>query len=87
MSELLSVLMLLATVVIIVHCVVMAARLNRKQFSGHQLRFTVFSLSIGLLGGGAIAVLFGWSAGPLLLLLGVAGWQLTDRRSAQKGTS
>lgn len=73
-------LMLSGTIVILGRCIELSALLNRKQWSGHRGQFVGFSVSVALTAGGAVGVLFFWGYGQVLLLLGVAGWFVFNRR-------
>lgn len=75
-----SVILLLAAAVILVHCVCVAARMNRRRWSGHKLRFAGISAAIALMAGGACGMVLGAVYAPLLLSVGVAGSFIFDRR-------
>ena len=72
---------LLATCVILTRCICMAAQVNKKEWSGHPLQFIGFAVAYGLSSGGSLGVVFGWQHAPIVLLLGVAGWVMFDRRN------
>lgn len=73
-------LLLPATFVILGHSLDLASTLSRKQWVGHPFRFAGFSISIALTAGGAVGVLLGAFYAPALLVLGVAGCMMFDRR-------
>lgn len=72
--------MLVATTVILSHCLTLAADIKRHTWDGHLLEFTAFTLSIAALGAGAAGVLLGWHHAVILLLVGIAGTIAVDRR-------
>jgi hypothetical protein len=67
-------------IVILYHCVCVAAHLNVRRWPGRTWRFAAFAGSVASVGGGALGVVLGWASGPLLLLAGVAGLISFDRR-------
>jgi len=81
MSLLLTLAILASTVVVMMRCITLAAHLNRKLWLDHGLMFGGFSVSIALTAGGAVGVLFGWIHAPTMLVIGIAGWMIFDRRA------
>lgn len=77
---LLHYLSVLAALIIIVRCICIAAHLSRKEFPGHQLRFFVLAASYAICGGAAVASAFDARDGAHLLLLGMAGFFIAERR-------
>lgn len=75
-----SLIIVVASVVIIVHCTCMVAKLNHRNWYGHKLQFAALAISYALICGGAAAFALGWSTGALLLPFGMAGRVLFDRR-------
>lgn len=69
-----------ASMVIMVRCTCMVAKLNHRNWYGHKLQFTALAISYAFIFGGAAAFALGWTAGALLLLFGMAGRVLFDRR-------
>ena len=78
-------LLMVPTLVVLVRVVCVASKLSRKAWSGHQWEFVGLSLSYSLVAGGALAVCMYWHDGSALLLYGVAGWILFDRRNKLNG--
>lgn len=72
--------MLIATAIILFHCLTMAASLNRRHWGGHLIEFTLFTGSVASLGAGAAGVLLGWYHAVVMLLVGIAGVIAVDRR-------
>lgn len=70
-----------AAAVVVMRCVCVAAHLSRKSWSGHLLQFVGITLSYALIAGGAIGVALHWHSGSTLLLIGMSGWILFDRRN------
>lgn len=71
---------LLASAMVIVHCICMVAKLNHRTWLGHKLDFAGYAASYAMLGGGAMGVAFNWQPGSMLLLLGISGLIFFDRR-------
>ncbi len=80
MNALLLVLMLVSAGVVMMRSTRQIASLSHRKWEGHLLKFTGLSLAHALASGGAVGIALGWHAAPVLLLLGVAGWALFDRR-------
>lgn len=78
---------LVATVIVLSHCLTMAASLNRHTWGGHLLEFTAFTLSVASLGAGAAGALLGWPHALATLLVGIAGTIALDRRKRHKRTA
>lgn len=77
--------MLVATTIILFHCLTMAASLNRRHWGGHLIEFTAFTASVASLGAGAAGVLLGWHHAVAMLLVGIAGIIAVDRRKRRLG--
>lgn len=71
---------LLSITVVLLHCLHQIATLNHKKWTGHQIKFAGLALAHALVAGGAVGIALGMSAAPLLLLVGIAGKILFDRR-------
>lgn len=71
---------LLAAFIIIVRCICIAAHFSRKDFAGHRLRFYTLAFSYVFSGGGALAMALGNEYGAHLLLAGMAGFFVAERR-------
>lgn len=80
MSTLIFVLSLFAAGVVLMRSTCVAASLSRRDWDGHTLQFIGITGSYGLVCGGAVGIPLGWSPGPVLLLIGVAGWIVFDHR-------
>ena len=76
---------LITTAVIFSHCLTLAADIKRHAWDGHLLEFTAFTLSIAALGAGAAGALLGWPPAVILLLVGIAGTIVIDRRKRRTG--
>ncbi len=70
----------IATGIILMHCLSMAANLNRRHWDGHLIEFTAFTASVASLGAGSAGVLLGWHHAAAMLLVGIAGVIAVDRR-------
>lgn len=81
MNTLLFAVSLAAAVVVVMRSVCVAAHLSRKSWSGHLLQFVGLTLSYAFIAGGAIGTALAWPSGATLLLLGMSGWILFDRRN------
>lgn len=77
-----SALLLLAAAVILVHCVCVAAKMSRRKWDSHKLRFGGISASVALMAGGACGMALGAAYAPVLLSVGVAGSFVFDRRGS-----
>lgn len=71
---------LLATLIILIGFLRVAALTNVDSFDGHPLRFLAFSAHWAMLVAGSLLLTFGVQAGGSLLLLGIALGVLADRR-------
>lgn len=80
MNGLLLVITFISAGVVLVHGICVASRLSRQGWYGHPLLFFGISASYALVCGGSVGIVLGWTPGPMLLLLGVAGWVIFDRR-------
>lgn len=79
-AALLSVLYLLAAGVVLMRCVCLAAHLNPAKWGRHRIHYALYAASLACLGAGALGVALAWPPARLMLLFGVAGWVLFDRR-------
>lgn len=66
--------------VVLLHCVCVAAKISRKDWSGHPLQFIGVAASRALFVGGTVGMLLHFQAAPWLLLAGIVIYILTDRR-------
>lgn len=80
MKSALLILVMLSAGVVMYHIICVSSRLSRKAWAAHPLRFLGLSASYGLVCGGSVGVALHWEPAALLLLFGVAGWVLFDRR-------
>ena len=80
MNILLITVALASAAVVLYHSLYQITHLDHKLWDGHQVRFMLMSLSVSMVCGGAVAIVLAWSPGPLLLLIGMAGSMLFDRR-------
>jgi hypothetical protein len=71
---------LIATAIVLSHCLTVAADIKRHAWDGHLIEFTAFTLSVAALGAGAAGVLLGWHHAVSMLLIGIAGTVAVDRR-------
>jgi len=81
MSIALLVLSIAAAVVVLWRSTCVAAHLSRKEWGGHLLEFVGITGSYALICGGAVGIPIGYAPAPLMILVGVAGWILFDRRN------
>lgn len=77
----------IAASVVLMHCICVASQLSRKEWGGHPLQFIGLSVSYPLIGGGALGAALGWPHAIWILLFGMAGLFLFDRRIAYKKES
>ena len=73
-------LILIPAAVVMVHCIYMIAHLNPREWRGQRFYFSGLAMSYSLTAGGAVGIAIGWTPGPLLLLFGLAGLIIFDRR-------
>jgi hypothetical protein len=57
------------------------ACLSHKAWAGRRLEFTILSLSHSLMCAGAVGAAFDLQIGAFMLLIGMAGVQIIDRRN------
>jgi hypothetical protein len=76
-----SILALLAAGVIMHHCTCLIAKLSPRNWFGHRLQFIGLAAAYSLMAGGSVGTAVGYPHGATLLLLGVAGLVLFDRRN------
>lgn len=72
---------MLAACIVMVHTVCVASSVSRKAWEGHALQFAGIAFSYALVAGGSLGVVLRWAHGPEMLLFGVAGWIVFDRRN------
>ena len=72
---------MLAMCAVLARCICVVPRLSRKSWTGHRVHFTALAGTYALLAGGAVGTALHWGLGPTMLLIGVAGWVLFDRRA------
>ena len=77
-----TLILLIAAGVILVHCICVTARLSRNKWHGHKGRFAGVSASIALMAGGAAGMVLDFAHAPLLLLIGMAGEFVFNRRGS-----
>lgn len=75
------ILTLLAASIVLMRCICVASQLSRKEWGGHPLQFIGLSVSYPLIGGGALGTALGWHHATFILLFGMAGLILFDRRA------
>jgi len=82
MLSFLNLTLFIFTAIVVHKVVILASSFNRKSWkgTGRRLQFTLLSLSLGLIAGGAVGVLFGFPWGGEALLCGVGGRFAFDRR-------
>lgn len=71
---------LLCAGIVVVRCVCVAARMSRREFTGHPLQFLGTTLGYTFIAGGAVGMVLQLGAAQWLLLAGVALWIIFDRR-------
>lgn len=77
-------LMMAAALVVLYRCIQLAAHMDRHSFTGHRLRFAMIALAYALIGSGAVATALGLASGAHMLLAGVAGVFIFERRGLRK---
>ena len=80
MSIFITSLMLLATGIIMFRGFSLISTLSHKKWTGCTFEFFGFSTSIACVMAGAGGILFNHHSGPILLLVGMAGWMFFNRR-------
>lgn len=73
--------MLVAMCVVLARCICVVPKLSHKNWGGHRAHFAALAGTYALLGGGAVGTALHWDMGPVMLLVGVSGWVLFDRRA------
>lgn len=81
MKTIIVLLAMMSAGVVLYHGICVSSRLSRKAWEGHMLQFFGISASYALVCGGSVGVALRWEPAALLLLLGVAGWVIFDRRN------
>lgn len=71
---------LVSFIVVLYRVICMASHQGIHKWADHKYRFTFMSISFSLLLGGSLAVLIGYHHGGELLLVGIAGLLVSDRR-------
>lgn len=69
-----------AVLVVMTRIVCLASKMSMLTWQGGKARFIFYTLAIAMIAGGAVGTLFNYPAGPLMLLVGLAGQMLFDRR-------
>ena len=82
MNALVLIIILMASGVILVHCVCVVATLSRSKWDGHRGRFAGVAASIALMAGGAMGMVLAFPHAPILLTVGLAGNFIFERRGA-----
>lgn len=72
--------MLIAMCIVLARCICMVPRLSPKGWTGRRAQFSALAGTYALLAGGAVGTALHWELGSAMLLIGVAGWVLFDRR-------
>lgn len=80
MNILLTLLILVSTIVVLMNSITLVAHLDRKLWFGQLYKFGGFSVSIALTAAGAVGILFGWEPASEMLMIGIAGRMIFDRR-------
>ena len=73
--------MLVAMCVILMRCICVVPKLSRRGWTGHRVHFAALAGTYALLGGGSVGTALHWPLGPTMLIAGVAGWVIFDRRA------
>lgn len=76
-----TVLSFLAAAVVVYKTLSTIACLSHKAWAGRKIEFTILSMSHALMCAGAVGAAFGFQAGAVMLLMGLAGIQIIDRRN------
>lgn len=82
MSVIFLMLLLLAAGVILVHCLCVISNLSHRKWSGHKGRFAGVTFSVALLAGGAAGMVLDYPPAPVLLIVGIAGAYIFERRGS-----
>lgn len=77
---LITLLMLAAAGVVMMRCLCVAAHLSPARWFDHKFKLLGLSISYAFIGGGAVSFALGWMPGAYMLLFGLAGLILFDRR-------
>lgn len=75
-----NLILILAAGIVMVHCTCIVAKLSPRNWFGHRFQFLGLSAAYSLVAGGAVGTAFSWHLGPTLLLIGLAGLVIFDRR-------
>lgn len=75
-----TLILILAAGVILVHCTCIVAKMSPRNWYGHRLQFFGLSAAYSFIAGGAVGTVVNWHLGSSLLLIGVAGLVIFDRR-------
>ena len=70
----------IAAVIVMLHVINLVSKFNHETWQGHKLHFAALAVSYAFLAGGAIAAVLRFPPSGAMLLLGVAGILLFDRR-------
>lgn len=77
----LSIILIMAAGVVMVHCICLISKLSPRRWFGHRLQFFGLSAAYSFIAGGSVGIVFGWPLASVLLLFGVAGKILFERRN------
>lgn len=80
MNQLFIFLMWASAAIILWWCIHLAARMDRRKFDGHHVRFILIAVSVALIGGGALGAVLNIQMSRELLIFGLAGMVFFERR-------
>lgn len=72
---------MIAMCVVLARCICVVPKLSRTGWTGHRAHFAALAGTYAFLAGGAAGTALHWALGPTMLLVGVAGWVIFDRRA------
>jgi hypothetical protein len=72
---------ILPALVVLLRTTLVVSSMNAQNWQGHHLHFAALAASWALLCGGALGAALSWKFGTPMLLIGIAGWFLFDRRN------
>jgi len=75
-----KILIILAAIIVMVHCTFMIAHLNHRNWFGHKMQFIGLAVAYSFIAGGSVGIALSWSPAAGVLLFGLAGWAVFDRR-------
>jgi len=76
-----TLILILSTTVIMMHCLCLISKLSPRRWFGHRLQFFGLSAAYAFIAGGSVGIVLGWHMAPAWLLIGVAGKILFERRN------